>query len=135
MDTPSKIARRIFREKSKENRLQSDNINQIKETCPVIPVNIWRSSNLSKKQTVDRGAEFESGSFGCIQWEIIIGNSIHIEIIDCDDELGLYSRLGVDGINLLDWLAERGTFYPLSLHTVNPFGYRDMQKMIERYWK
>ena len=40
MDTPSKIAQRIFREKSKENRLQSDNINQIKETCPVIPVNI-----------------------------------------------------------------------------------------------
>ena len=62
-------------------------------------------------------------------------NGMDIEIIDCDDELGLYSRLGGDGINLLDWLAERGTFYPLSLHTVNPFVYRDMQKMIERYWK
>lgn len=57
-----------------------------------------------------------------------------ISVIDCDHDLGDYAGFGGDGIKLLDWLAERGTFYPIELHTMNPVGYSNMKMMIERYW-
>lgn len=60
---------------------------------------------------------------------------VPIEVIDCDHDLGIYAPLGGDGIKLLDRLAERGTFYPIALHTMNPVGRDNMRRMIERYWK
>lgn len=60
---------------------------------------------------------------------------VPIEVIDCDHDLGLYAPLGGDGIKLLDFLAERETFYPIALHTMNPVGRDNMRRMIERYWK
>ena len=45
-----------------------------------------------------------------------------IECIDCDHDLGDYADDGGDGIRLLDWLLERGTLYPVALHTMNPVG-------------
>ena len=61
-------------------------------------------------------------------------SGIPVEVIDCDHDLGVYSRLGGDGIKLLDWLAERGTAYPVKLHTMNPVGRENKQREIERYW-
>lgn len=58
-----------------------------------------------------------------------------IEIIDCDHDLGDYAHDGDDGIKFLDWLAERQTFYPIALHTMNPVGRENMQRGIERYWR
>lgn len=58
-----------------------------------------------------------------------------IECIDCDHDLGNYFQYGGDGIKLLDWLAERGTFYPIKLHTANPVGRANMERMIKRYWQ
>ena len=55
--------------------------------------------------------------------------------INCDHDLGIYAKLGGDGIKLLDFLVERGTFYPVFLHTMNPVGRQNMQNMIDRYWK
>lgn len=57
-----------------------------------------------------------------------------IELIDCDHDLGDYAYDGGDGIKLLDWLLERGTLYPIRLHTMNPVGRDNMQRMIDRYW-
>lgn len=62
-------------------------------------------------------------------------NSETIEFIDCDHDLGDYAQYGGDGIKLLDWLVERGTFYPIKIHTANPVGRMNMEKMIERYWQ
>ena len=39
-----------------------------------------------------------------------------------------------DAIKLLDYLAERGTFYPVVIHTANPVGRANMERMIARYW-
>ena len=58
-----------------------------------------------------------------------------IEVLDLDHDLGDYYKNGGDGIKLLDWLAERGTFYPVRLHTANPVGRANMERMITRYWK
>lgn len=58
-----------------------------------------------------------------------------IEIIYCNHDLGDYAHDGGDGIKLLDWLAERQTFYPVTLHTMNPVGRENMQREIERYWR
>lgn len=58
-----------------------------------------------------------------------------IELIDCDHDLGDYFFDGGDGIKLLDFLVERGTFYPIKLHTMNPVGRENMQRVIDRYWK
>lgn len=57
-----------------------------------------------------------------------------IEIIDCDHDLGDYYPDGGDGIKLIDWLAERGTYYPIRLHTMNPVGRENMQRTVDRYW-
>jgi len=57
-----------------------------------------------------------------------------IELIDCDHDLGDYAYDGGDGIKLIDWLTERGTFYPIRLHTMNPVGRDNMQRTIDRYW-
>lgn len=57
-----------------------------------------------------------------------------IEVIDCDHDLGDYASDGGDGIKLLDWLVERGTFYPIRLHTANPVGRDNMQRVINRFW-
>ena len=60
---------------------------------------------------------------------------IEIAKIDCDHDLGQYAPLGGDGIKLIDWLAERKTFYRIALHTMNPVGRENMQREIDRYWK
>ena len=57
-----------------------------------------------------------------------------IEVLDIDHDLGDYYPDGGDAIRLLDWLAERETFYPVELHTANPVGRAYMERMIERYW-
>ena len=36
--------------------------------------------------------------------------------------MGDYADQGGDAIRLLDWLAERETFYPVEIHTANPVG-------------
>ena len=60
--------------------------------------------------------------------------SSSVELIDCDHDLGDYAQDGGDGIKLLDWLAERGTFYPVALHTMNPVGRENMLRTINAYW-
>ena len=60
--------------------------------------------------------------------------SEEIELIDCDHDLGDFADDGGDGIILLDWLLERGTLYKIVLHTANPVGRDNMQRMINRYW-
>lgn len=62
-------------------------------------------------------------------------NGDRVAIIDCDHDLGDYAADGGDGIKLLDWLAERGTYYPIALHTYNPVGRENMRRTIERYWR
>lgn len=57
-----------------------------------------------------------------------------IEVIDLDHDLGDYYPDGGDAIKLLDWLTERETFYPLEIHTANPVGRANMERMIARYW-
>lgn len=58
-----------------------------------------------------------------------------VELIDCDHDLGDYAADGGDGIRLLDWLLERGTLYPIALHTMNPVGRENMQRILKRHWK
>ncbi len=58
-----------------------------------------------------------------------------IEIIDLDHDLGDYAKDGGDGIKLLDYLVENQKFYPVKLHTMNPVGRDNMQRVINRYWK
>ena len=63
-----------------------------------------------------------------------VSSCAKIELIDCDHDLGDCAKDGGDGIRLIDWLAERGTFYRIELHTMNPVGRENMQREIERYW-
>lgn len=57
-----------------------------------------------------------------------------IEVLDLDHDLGEFSVDGGDAINLLDFLVERGTFYPVVLHTANPVGRANMERVIRRFW-
>ncbi len=62
------------------------------------------------------------------------GRGTKIEVLDLDHDLGDYYSDGGDAIKLLDWLAERETFYPVEIHTANPVGRANMERMIARYW-
>ncbi len=57
-----------------------------------------------------------------------------IELIDVDHDLGDWAPYGGDAIKLLDYLVERETFYPIQIHTANPVGRANMERMIRRYW-
>lgn len=59
----------------------------------------------------------------------------HIEVVDCDHDLGDFALDGGDGIKLLDWLVETENFLPIHLHTANPVGRANMERMIKRFWK
>ena len=61
-------------------------------------------------------------------------NGIEIEALDLDHDLGDYADQGGDAIRLLDWLTERGTFYPVEIHTANPVGRANMERILARYW-
>ncbi|MFQ7210691.1 MAG: cyclic-phosphate processing receiver domain-containing protein [Coprococcus sp.] len=61
-------------------------------------------------------------------------NGIEIEALDLDHDVGDYADQGGDAIRLLDWLAERGTFYPVEIHTANPVGRANMERILARYW-
>ena len=61
-------------------------------------------------------------------------NGIEIEALDLDHDLGDYADQGGDAIRLLDWLAERGTFYPVEIHTATPVGRANMERILARYW-
>lgn len=58
-----------------------------------------------------------------------------IECIDLDHDLGDYAVDGGDAIKILDYLAERETFYPIKIHTANPVGRANMERMINRFWQ
>lgn len=57
-----------------------------------------------------------------------------ITLVDCDHDLGDYAYDGGDGIKLLDWLAETGRFLPVRIHTMNPVGRENMERLLQRYW-
>lgn len=61
-------------------------------------------------------------------------NGIEIEALDLDHDLGDYADQGGDAIRLLDWLAERETFYPVEIHTANLVGRANMERILARYW-
>lgn len=65
---------------------------------------------------------------------IIESASEAITLIDCDHDLNDYAYDDGNGIKLLDWLAETRRFYPIRLHTMNPVGLENMQRLLERYW-
>lgn len=58
-----------------------------------------------------------------------------IELLDLDHDLGDYVQFGGDAIKILDYLAEHEKFYPIKIHTANPVGRANMERMIKRYWK
>lgn len=60
---------------------------------------------------------------------------IEIELLDLDHDLGDFYSDGGDAIKILDWLVERETFYPVTIHTANPVGRANMERMIARFWK
>ena len=62
-------------------------------------------------------------------------DGIVIDLLDLDHDLGDCSSDGGDAIKILDWLAERETYYPVNIHTANPVGRANMERLIARYWK
>lgn len=57
-----------------------------------------------------------------------------VTLVDCDHDLGVYAHDGGDGIKLLDWLAENALFLPIRIHTMNPVGRENMERLLKRYW-
>ena len=58
--------------------------------------------------------------------ELCENEGIKIEVLDLDHDLGDFYPDGGDAIKLLDWLAERESFYPVAIHTANPVGQENM---------
>lgn len=57
-----------------------------------------------------------------------------IELISLDHDAGAYYSDGGDFIKILDYLVEKGKFYPVTFHTANPVGRENMRRMVDRYW-
>ena len=57
-----------------------------------------------------------------------------IALISLDNDMGEYYNDGGDGIKVLDYLVERGTLYPVELHTANKTAREYMERMLRRFW-
>lgn len=66
--------------------------------------------------------------------EFIEENGGTIECLDLDHDLGDFAWLGGDAIKLLDYLVMEEKYYPIKIHTANPVGRANMERMIDRYW-
>ena len=49
-----------------------------------------------------------------------------------DHDAGDFRLDGGDYIKLLDWLEERGSCYPIRIHSMNPVGVENMRAIIRR---
>ncbi len=66
--------------------------------------------------------------------EEIEKNGGTIEEISLDHDLGDYAYDGGDAIKILDYLVENEKFYPITIHTANPVGRQNMERIIRRFW-
>ncbi|MBE5870629.1 MAG: hypothetical protein E7294_05165 [Lachnospiraceae bacterium] len=66
--------------------------------------------------------------------EKIEANGGTIECLDLDHDLGEFAWLGGDAIKILDYLVSEEKFYKIFIHTANPVGKANMERMIKRYW-
>jgi len=57
-----------------------------------------------------------------------------IECIDLDHDLGDFAWLGGDAIKIMDYLVSEEKYYKIHIHTANPVGRENMERMIKRYW-
>ena len=65
-----------------------------------------------------------------------ITDDMEIELIDIGYDAGEYACDGEDYIKLLEWLEETGRNYPIRIHSMNPFGVKNMRRIIQRNgWK
>ena len=63
----------------------------------------------------------------------ILEHDDEIELLDVDhDASDEYAKYGGDYIRLLDWLEETGRNYPIHIHSANPVGVANMQRIIQR---
>jgi len=66
--------------------------------------------------------------------EEIERNGDEIALIDLDHDLGDFASDGGDAIKILDYLVERESYYPIAIHTANPVGRANMERVINRFW-
>jgi len=59
---------------------------------------------------------------------------VPVELIDLDYDLGNFELRGGNGMRLLEWLNERGTHYPCTVHSTHFFGAPAMADYIENNW-
>lgn len=57
-----------------------------------------------------------------------------IVLIDCDYDLGMYETDGGNGLALLEWLNDRGTYYPVEIHSTHPIGSMRMENFVASFW-
>ena len=55
-----------------------------------------------------------------------------IEYIDMDHDAGDYAYDGGDYIKLLDWLEEQDACYDIRIHSMNPVGRQNIERIIQR---
>lgn len=91
---------------------------------------------------VDDIREVPDGYIGCKSvnetiklMEKLEAEGIVIQLIDLDHDLGDYAVDGGDAIRILDYLVENEKYYPIQIHTSNPVGRANMERVIKRFWK
>lgn len=73
---------------------------------------------------------------GILEYDDVLSDKrkeeLSIQLIDLDHDAGDYARFGGDYINLLDWLEKTGKNYPIRIHTQNPVGRENMERIIRK---
>lgn len=57
-----------------------------------------------------------------------------ISELHLDHDLGDYANDGGDAICLLDWCVEHNIYPKVKIHTANPVGRANMERLVNRYW-
>ena len=61
-----------------------------------------------------------------------IGKNRIVALVDLDHDAGDFASFGGDYIRLLDWFEETGRNYPIRLHSMNPTGRINMERICHR---
>lgn len=60
------------------------------------------------------------------------GHYEDVELLNMDHDAGDFAKFGGDYIRILDWLEFMCISIPISIHSGNPVGIKNMKKIIEK---
>ena len=97
---------------------------------------VWKSSVNDTKNFIEYCEDVLAWHITDTELDKLVTEEYKIEIIDIDHDAGDKVTSGGDFIEILNWMEETGRNYPIRIHSMNPVGRKNMERIIfKNGWK